>query len=76
MAIAIIHNSDYQSLDHAKQAIDRYFEDRNQYFIEHPKRAGNKIWGMELVKPGFKEGQNCKYPGWCRASPWPKQLNS
>jgi transposase len=68
MAIAIIHNSDYQSVDHAKQAIDRYFGDRNQHFIEHPKRAGNKIWGKELVRAGFREGQNCKYQRWCRAS--------
>jgi len=76
MAIAIIHNSDYESLEHAKQAIDRYFDDRNQHFIEHPKRAGNKIWGKELVKVGFREGQNCKYQRWCRASHQPKQFNS
>jgi hypothetical protein len=29
MARAIIHNSDYKSMDAAKAAIDRYFEDRN-----------------------------------------------
>jgi hypothetical protein len=47
MARAIIHNSDYKSMDVAKMAIDRYFGDRNAYFQQHPKRAGKKIWGSE-----------------------------
>ena len=64
MAISIIHNSDYESVDHAKVAIDRYFAERNQHFLDHPRRAGNKIWGKELVKTEFREGQNCKYPRW------------
>jgi len=64
MAAAIIQNSDYESVDHAKEAIDRYFMERNEYFLEHPKRAGNKIWGKENVPPAFKEGQNCKNPKW------------
>src|SRR5262249_41548215 len=37
MARAIIHNSDYQSIEEAKTAIDRYFRERNDYFIRHPK---------------------------------------
>ena len=45
MARAIIHNSDYQSVDECKNAIDRYFLERNEHFIKNPKRAGNKIWG-------------------------------
>jgi transposase len=62
MARAIIHNSDYGSVDEAKAAIDRYFEERNRHFFEHPHRAGNKIWGKERVPPKFSEGHNCKDP--------------
>ena len=32
----------------------------NQAFLERPKRAGKKIWGQEVVKPVFKESNNCK----------------
>jgi hypothetical protein len=53
MARAIIHNSDYGSVDKAKEAIDRYFEERNRHFLDHPRRAGNKIWGKERVPPSF-----------------------
>ena len=45
MAKAVIHNSDYQSVDEAVAAIDRHFADRNQEFKDTPKRAGGKIWG-------------------------------
>ncbi len=62
MAKAVIHNSDYQSVDECKFAIDRYFTDRNQAFLENPKRAGKKIWGEEAVCPVFKETNNCKDP--------------
>lgn len=64
MARAIIHNSDYQSVAECKDAIDRYFTERNQYFRENPKRAGNKIWGNELVEAKFSESNNCKNPNW------------
>ena len=64
LATAVIHNSDYQSVEQAKVAIDRYFKERNQYFQDHPRRAGKKLWGEELVQTEFKEGQNCKYPRW------------
>lgn len=60
MAKAVIHNSDYQSVDEAITAIDRYFAERNQEFKEHPKRAGGKIWGDEIVAPKFSEANNCK----------------
>jgi transposase len=43
MAKAIIHNSDYPSAEAAKDAIDRYFKERNDFFIRCPKRAGRKI---------------------------------
>ena len=39
LARAVIHNSDYPSVDQAKAAIDRHFQDRNEHFKTHPKRA-------------------------------------
>src|SRR6202790_3509658 len=62
MARAIIHNSDYQSMDAAKAAIDQYFEDRNTNFRLHPKRAGKKIWGSERELSAFSDANNCKDP--------------
>src|SRR5450432_3397291 len=53
MARAIIHNSDYQSVDDAKAAIGRYFDDSNAHFLAHPKRAGHSIWGSERVPSEF-----------------------
>jgi transposase len=62
MARAIIHNSDYRSMDVAKAAIDRYFEDRNANFQKYPKRAGKKIWGSERELSAFSDANNCKDP--------------
>lgn len=62
LAVSVIHNSDYSSVDEAKSAIDRYFEDRNWHFQLNPKRAGDKIWGEERVPCKFDEAQNCKNP--------------
>ena len=62
MARAIIHNSNYKSVDECKSAIDRYFGERNNHFKINPKRAGNKLWGKEKVEPVFKETNNCKDP--------------
>ena len=42
MSRAIIHNSNYQSKEIAKKAIDKYFMERNKYFLDTPKRAGQK----------------------------------
>lgn len=64
MAKAIIHNSNYQSVDECKNAIDRYFAERNKAFIENPKLAGKKIWGEELVKPVFTDSNTCKDPNY------------
>jgi len=64
MARAIIHNSDYASVEAAKAAIDRYFAERNDHFQKHPRRAGKKLWGAERVESGFNEANNCKDPGW------------
>ncbi len=62
LARGVIHNSDYKSVDEAKAAIDRYFEERNEYFQRNPKRAGKKIWGKERVVSDFHEANNCKDP--------------
>jgi transposase len=62
MARAIIHNSNYRSPDEAKIAIDRYFDERNRHFREHPRKAGKKIWGKERVPPTFCQSNNCKDP--------------
>jgi hypothetical protein len=62
MARAIIHNSDYRSVDDAKAAIDRYLEERNAHFRQHPRRAGNKIWRMEREPAAFSGANNCKDP--------------
>jgi hypothetical protein len=61
-AKAIIHNSEYQSAEECKSAIDRYSKERNQYFKEHPMRAEKKIWGEEGVPAMFNESKNCKDP--------------
>jgi len=64
LARAVMHNSDYGSVGEAKTAIDRHFRERNEHFRRHPKRAGRKIWGTELVPCEFSETQNCKDPTW------------
>jgi len=64
MARAIIHNSDYPSVESVREAIDRYFAERNQHFRDNPKRAGNRIWGKERVPAAFSDSNNCKEPGW------------
>jgi transposase len=62
LAKTVLHNSDYETIDVCKHAIDLYFEKRNAHFIANPKRAGNKIWGKEVVEPAFYEAHNCKDP--------------
>jgi hypothetical protein len=62
MARAIIHNSDYKSVDEAKAAINRYFAERNDHFERHPRRAGKKLWGKERQPAVFSEANNCKDP--------------
>ncbi len=66
MARAILHNSDYESVDGCRTAIDAYFAERNERFKENPRRAGKKIWGEELVEPIFNVSNNCKDPRWQR----------
>jgi len=64
MSQSIIQNSDYESVAAARDAIDRYFQERNTYFKKNPKRAGGKLWGEELVLSKFSESNNCKNPKW------------
>jgi transposase len=66
MSRSIIQNSDYESVSAARAAIDRYFQERNEYFMKNPQRAGKKIWGNELVPSSFSESQNCKDPSLMR----------
>lgn len=42
-ARAIIHNSNYSSIDEAKTAMNGYFKDRNQHFQHYPKAAGKRF---------------------------------
>jgi len=60
LAKAVIHNSNYASVDEAKKAIDRYFRERNRYFKKYPKKAGKKIWKVEKTKCEFKKSGNYK----------------
>ncbi len=62
MARSIIHSSDYSSTKAASDAIDRYFAERNSYYLNSPKRAGKKIWGDERTAPSFDPANNCKDP--------------
>ena len=62
MAKAIIHNSNYGSVEECMNSINTYFKERNEYFIKNPKRAGNKLWGEERVTVKFSESNNCKDP--------------
>lgn len=56
MKKAVIHNSNYQSEEEMKLAISLHFQERNEYFLENPKRAGKKIWEIDF----FKDYNNLK----------------
>lgn len=62
MAKAIIHNSNYDCKEDAMHAIDLYFAERNQHYLNHPKVAGKKIWGLERTSNQFAPENNCKNP--------------
>lgn len=47
MKKAVICNSDYATPYEMQEAIVRHFEERNQYYLDNPKRAGNKIWDKQ-----------------------------
>jgi transposase len=60
MARAIIHNSDYRTVEDAQTAIVRYIDERNSAFRENPRRAGRSIWGKERTASEFLDTNNCK----------------
>ncbi len=62
LARAVVHNSNYSSIEDAQTAISRYLEERNRAFQENPRRAGRTIWGQERVPSTFAEVNNCKDP--------------
>lgn len=64
MARAIIHNSNYVSAVDATAAIDRYLNERNLHFLEHPKKAGSKVWRLERTSASFHPSNNCKDPAY------------
>lgn len=64
MARAVLHNSDYPTLDDAKAAVTCYLQERNEAFLREPHRAGRTIWGKERVASAFSEVNNCKDPRW------------
>jgi len=48
MKKAVIKNSDYPSKQEMEKAVNRHFEERNEFYKKNPKRAGHKIWDKEL----------------------------
>jgi transposase len=50
MKKAVVHHSDYQSEGEMKTAISRHFVERNSYFRDNPKRAGQKIWEIDFFQ--------------------------
>ncbi|UWR03297.1 IS630 family transposase [Ruegeria conchae] len=65
---SVIHNSNYQSKEEMHAAIDQYISERNAYFQANPRRAGNKIWGLEQVPSRFSVSNNCKHPKFMQAA--------
>ncbi|MDD2469036.1 MAG: hypothetical protein PHI97_34125, partial [Desulfobulbus sp.] len=47
LTLFVIHNSNYGSKKEMEAAVSRHFEERNLYYKNNPKRAGNKIWDRE-----------------------------
>jgi transposase len=64
LARAVLHNSDYTSLEQAKAAVARYLDDRNAAFRINPRPAGKSIWGKERTPVMFSDENNCKDPRW------------
>ena len=44
----------------AVAAIDHYFQERNEHFLNYSKKAGEKLWGNETVVSEFAEPNNYK----------------
>jgi hypothetical protein len=62
MSPAVIRNSDYESIEAAKAAIDRHFSRRNAFLRSNPRRAGRKIWDQEDT-PSESSASNSYYDG-------------
>jgi len=62
MAKAILHNSDYQSEEHCKAAIDRYFEERNAAYRRNPRRAGKRFGDKSLSNPVLHQATTARTP--------------
>lgn len=60
LARAVLHNSNYASVEDAKAAAALYLDERNLAFQSEPSRAGKLIWKMERVRSEFLESNNCK----------------
>lgn len=56
MKRAVIANSNYATKNEMERAIARHFKERNQYYKDNPKRAGNKIWDKEAFDLGKLAG--------------------
>jgi hypothetical protein len=60
MARAVIHNSDYQSIEKAKAAIDRYFLERNDYFTSHPSGQDGRFGAKSVSSASFRKRTTAK----------------
>lgn len=47
MKKAVICNSDYATPHDMQEAIARHFEEKNIFYRENPKKAGDKIWDKQ-----------------------------
>jgi hypothetical protein len=46
--------------------------ERNEHFLKHPRRAGNKMWGDELVPSKFLEkGKTANMKNGAKSGKWP-----
>src|SRR5262249_12870856 len=50
MKRAVVHDSDYESIEEMKMAISTHFCDRNNFFRNNPRRAGDKIWQIDFFQ--------------------------
>ena len=62
MARGIIHNSDYHSVEAMKDAIDRYYAERNEHFRIHPKEQGVRFGDMNGSRVNFTRVIIAKIP--------------
>lgn len=57
MKKTVVHGSDYQSVEEMKTAISGHFQERNEFFQQNPRRAGNKIWEIDF----FEDSNNMRW---------------